>query len=107
MRVALKRMIKCPTHLCMNQSLYVAGTFEDEITYAAWFVQGQSSPQPDPTFTCSEEEIGIVVVKDAAEERDCDSDGECIGVKPSTSQISEVRSLTSASAVQNCLTQLT
>ena len=44
------------TYLCTNQTLYVAGTFEGEITDTAWFVQGQSSPQPDPTFTCSAEE---------------------------------------------------
>ena len=43
-------------YLSKNQTLYVAGAFDGDITDTAWFVHGQDSPQPDPRFTCVAEE---------------------------------------------------
>ncbi len=43
-------------NLLPNQKCYVAGAFDDSATDSAWFVQGQQSPQPDPSFTCNAEE---------------------------------------------------
>lgn len=48
------------TNICMflqpNQTLYVAGAFEDQISDTAWYVSKNSQPQPDPKYTCNAEE---------------------------------------------------
>ena len=44
------------SYLSGNQTLYIAGASDDDITDTAWFVRHQSQPQPDPTFTCAAEE---------------------------------------------------
>ena len=44
------------SYLCGNQTLFVAGAFDGDITDTAWFVHQHSQPQPDPTFTCAAEE---------------------------------------------------
>ena len=44
------------SYLSIDQALYVAGTFEGEISDTAWFVTGDNNPQPDPTYLCNAEE---------------------------------------------------
>ena len=44
------------TCLHSNQTLYLAGGFNGDITDTAWYVQGNSQPQPEPEYTCNAEE---------------------------------------------------
>ena len=44
------------TYLQDHQTLYVAGGFDGHLTDTVWYVQGNSRPQPDPTYTSNAEE---------------------------------------------------
>lgn len=44
------------TYLHENQTLYVAGAFDGEITDTAWFIKGKNKAEPDPSFSCNAEE---------------------------------------------------
>ena len=44
------------THLSSHQTFYVAGAFAEPLANTTWFVQGNSSPQPDPMYSCTAEE---------------------------------------------------
>ncbi len=50
------------TYLQAHQSLYVAGGFEGDITDTAWYVRGNSPPQPDPRYTCNAEEADTSLI---------------------------------------------
>jgi len=43
-------------HLHPQQTLHIAGAFDDDITDTAWFVKGNASPQPEPALLCNAEE---------------------------------------------------
>ena len=47
-------------YMCKNlqedQTLYIAGGFEDEITDTCWYVQYKTKPQPDPRLKSNAEE---------------------------------------------------
>lgn len=44
------------THLSSHQTFYVAGAFPEPLADTTWFVQGNSSSQPDPMYSCNAEE---------------------------------------------------
>ena len=43
-------------YLRPEQTLYLAGCFEEELVDTAWFTCGNNKPQPQPTFKCTSEE---------------------------------------------------
>jgi len=45
------------SHLSSHQKFYVAGAFAKQISNTTWFVQGKTSPQPDPIYACNAEEM--------------------------------------------------
>ena len=44
------------TYLQSNQTLYLTGGLDGDITDTVWYVQGDSQPQPEPEYTCNAEE---------------------------------------------------
>lgn len=40
-------------YLTSQQMCYVAGAFDGDISDTAWLVHGNSTPQPDPAYTCN------------------------------------------------------
>ena len=50
---SLHYMHKC---LQLNQTLYVAGGYDNVIQDTCWFVRNNANPQPDPRYTSNAEE---------------------------------------------------
>ena len=48
-------------HLSSNQKFYVAGAFTENLANTTWLVEGNSSPQPDPMFSCNAEEADTML----------------------------------------------
>ena len=49
------------SYLSSHQKFYVAGAFADHLANTCWFVEGNSSPQPDPVYSCNAEETDTMI----------------------------------------------
>ena len=48
-------------HLSFQQKFYVAGAFNEQLTSTCWYVQGNSTPEPDPSYSCNGEESDTMI----------------------------------------------